>query len=140
MASGIILGWLAHLLASRRDHRNRVNKAKADFGVFINRQLGILPQVEIRHFYTLTKPFFNSEIHGLKYFLTDSQRARIDRLWKEYDEITEEDLSEDRENEHGTTWEEGLNDAVYTIPTTNPSHPRDVLKNYFVEFNKFSEV
>ena len=62
----------------------------------------------------------------------------MDRLWKEYDEIPDADLSEDRENEYGATWGEGCIEAMGGAPVANPNHPRDVIKYYFDEFYKFS--
>jgi hypothetical protein len=137
IAVGVVIGWVAHRFSRLRDDRNRARKSKDNFGVFIHKLASLLPQVKVQVFYILTKPSINSEIHGLWHFLTDDKRARLDRLWKEYDEIPDADLSEDRENEYGTTWEEGLVEAVGGIPS-NSKHPRIILKYYLDEFYKFS--
>jgi len=124
------------LIYNRR--KSRVLAEKDRFGVFIRGQAAILPQVKVREFYIRTKPAIRLEIYKFSHFLTEDQRTRLDRLWKEYDEIPEAHLSEDRENEHGTTWEEALNEAVSGVSVANPKHPRDLLTYYFDEFYKFS--
>lgn len=116
----------------------RVQAGKDSFGVFIRDQISALPNTGVREFYDRTKPDIKKAVGRMLHFLPSNQRDGLDRLWQEYDEIPDKDLSADRENEHGTSWNEGLVEALGGDKVPYPKHPRDLLKEYFDEFYKFS--
>jgi hypothetical protein len=134
IVAALIVGGIALYVR----HKTRTQPAKDAFGVFIRKQISELPEKNIKAFYTHSKPKIREACDDVWHALPSQRRESLDRLWKEYDEMPEAHLSEERENEYGTTLEEDLREAGDGVTPEHPGHPRDVLKYYLDEFYKFS--
>lgn len=134
--SGLLLGWWAHFLSTKRESRNRVKKAKDDFGVFIREQVAALPQRGVREFYDRTKPSIRDAVHRVWHFIeSDDQRRRLDILWREYDEIPAHEFNRAHEGAMGEVMR-----ALSKIaqPPVEFQTPYEIVKYYLDEFYKFS--
>lgn len=126
---GFIAGGVGLCLANHR----RVLDAKDAFGVFIRGKIGGLPKREVGDFYKSTKPAIRAEVHQFWHFLNREQRTRLDRLWKEYDEIQAHEL--DPQNE--ATMGEAMR-SFSKLAGIEFQSPYEVVRFYLDEFYKFS--
>jgi len=136
-----VLGWLVGhwtgLRNGRRSERaaqslaekNRIRKANDDFGSFIRRQIGTIPQTDVKAFYTKTKPAIREAVDVLWHYCAADDRSRLNAIWAKYDQIPDTHLDKDREDD----WER----EARMIGGTSYPHPRDVVKEHLEEFYKF---
>ena len=63
--------------------------AKDAFGVFIREQIATIPVTGLDEFYRRTKPDIRSSVERLRHFIGGRQKARLNRLWYQYEHIRE---------------------------------------------------
>jgi hypothetical protein len=129
LVAAIIVGGVA--LYIRRT--NRVQAEKDRFGVFLREQLASLPERGVREFYDRTKPAIRDAVQRVGHFLGDRQRARLDRLWREYDEIPAHDF--DRKHE-GAMGEMMRALSKIAKPPAEFQTPHEIVRYYLDELYK----
>jgi hypothetical protein len=116
-------------------HKNRTQSAKDAFGVFIREQIANLPQRGVREFYDRTKPTIRDAVQRVWHFLGDERRSRIDRLWREYDDIPARELDHAHEGAMGEMMRKLSQIAK---PPAEFQTPYEIVRYYLDEFYKFS--
>jgi hypothetical protein len=110
--------------------KNRTQNGKDVFGVFIREKIGALPGRGVKEFYTSTKPEVRVHVERVKHFLKSAEVTSIDRLWKEYNEITDEELDEALTREI----------AMKARPEFGEwQHPRKIIHDYLEAFHRLSQ-
>ncbi len=114
--------------------KNRIQTAKDRFGVFIQKHRSALPQRKVREFYESTKPAIRDSVSQVWHFLnSDDQRAYLDRLWREYDQIPAQEFDSKHEGAMGE-----LARKLYRIAGAEFQSPYEILQFYLDEFYKFA--
>ncbi len=111
-------------------HKNRIQNAKDAFGVVIQEKIAHLPDRDIESFYRTTKLDIKTAVSRVRHFLNANERVRIDRLWKEYEEIPAEQLDSKEEASWIAEFHRRLGGEY--------QHPRDIVRYYLDEFYKFA--
>ena len=114
-------------------YKNRTQTPKDSFGVFIQEQIGALPQRGVREFYDRTKPSIRQAVQKVRHFLTDEQRGRLDRLWSEYDQIQAQEFDRAHEGTMGDVVR-----SLYKVAGAEFQSPYEIVRYYLDEFYKFS--
>ena len=132
--TGVVLGWFGHVLTSSRESRRRIIGAKDEFGVFIREKIAALPERGVGEFYAATKPAIRDAVFQVWHFLSsDEQRNRLDRLWREYDEIQAQEFDRAHEGAMGE-----VIGALYKVAGAEFQSPHEIVRYYLDEFYKFS--
>jgi hypothetical protein len=128
-------GCRSQKAAEELSARNRLTKAKDDFGGFIRDKIGTLPERDVGEFYKSTKPSIRVAVQHVWHFLTEDQRSRLDELWIVYDQIPAEKFDPKHEGKMGETMR-----ALSKIakPPAEFQKPSEIVRYYLDEFYKFS--
>ena len=126
---GVIGGSV--VLYNRR--KSRVQTAKDAFGVFIREKLGELPKREVAEFYAKTKPGIRDAVQRVGHYLTREKRTRLERAWKDYDEIPAQVLDRRHEGAMG----EAIRD-LHKVAGAEFQSPYEIVKFYLDLFYEFS--
>jgi hypothetical protein len=144
LATGIIIGWWGHILATNREAKNRMRKARDEFGGFILAQIAALKPLAlesdaVREFYDRTKGGVREAVHRMWHFLPIEQRTRLDTLGSEYDQIPAHEFDRPHEREMANIKQElsKISGEEFQHPYKFQS-PYEAVKHYLNEFHKFS--
>jgi hypothetical protein len=106
------------------------------FGVSIRKQIAALPQRGVRDFYASSKPAIRDAVCQVWHFLdSDDTRRRLDRLWREYDELPAHEF--DRTHE-GAIGEMMRKLSQIATPPAEFRTPYEYVRYYLDEFYKLS--
>jgi hypothetical protein len=126
VAGIMVAAWVA--IHNRR--KTRVQAQKDKFGVFIREQIAAVPRKGVSDFYSRTKPELRSAVQTVGHFLDQKQRATLDRLWREYDEIPWHDLRQENEASWLADFHKRFGGEY--------QHPQEIVRYYLDQFYEFA--
>jgi hypothetical protein len=118
---------------AKEEAKGVVDKEKAEFGVIIQQHIVTLPERGVMEFYSRTKTAIRDAVFRVRRFITDEQRAGLDRLWREYDQIPARELDPKHEGAKGE-----MVRALCKIakPPSEFKTPCEIVRYYLDEFYK----
>jgi hypothetical protein len=129
----VLGGAISAVIGLFASSRKRVRDAKDTFAVFMSQKLAQVPKRDLADFYQRTKPSIRDEVARIRPFLSIRDKDTIDRLWREYDEITTQELDRTHEGAMG----EVVRD-LNRLAGSEFQSPGEIIRYYFDCFTKLS--